>query len=215
MRSIPLDQIHEAARAIETGGLVIVPTRRWYMICADATNEAACRSIFHAKQRPLSKSLVLVSPSADHFERHFVVHHEARKLMEAFWPGDLALLLPWRDEQTSAQYMAVGAPALVTRSSDTLGKLAEVAAVPVAATTVNVSGDAHVDASGPSITIDEVQDFLKLTDVPVSVVLDGGVCPAANHLAIVDCVTPEARLVRAGLVHQRALSAALGRELVG
>ncbi|MYV52341.1 Sua5/YciO/YrdC/YwlC family protein [Streptomyces sp. SID3212] len=215
MRSISLDQLNEAARAVEEGGLVIVPTRRWYMICADATNEAACRSIFDAKQRPLTKSLVLVSPSAEHCERHFVVHHEARKLMEAFWPGDLALLLPWRDEQTSARYTAVGAPALVTRSSDALGRLAAAAAVPVAATTVNVSGDAHVDAPGPSITIDEVQDFLKLTDVPVSVVLDGGVCPVANHLAIVDCVTPEARLVRVGLVHQRALSAALGRELVG
>nr|WSX78548.1 Sua5/YciO/YrdC/YwlC family protein [Streptomyces sp. NBC_00899] len=215
MRSIPLDRINEAARAVEAGGLVIVPTRRWYMICADATNEAACRSIFEAKQRPLTKSLVLVSPSADHCERHFVVHHEAQKLMEAFWPGDLALLLPWRDEQTSARYTAVGAPALVTRSSDALGKLAEAAAVPVAATTVNVSGDAHVDAPGPSITIDEVQSFLKLTEVPVSVVLDGGVCPAADHLAIVDCVTPEARLVRAGLVHERALAAALGRELVG
>jgi L-threonylcarbamoyladenylate synthase len=185
------------------------------MICADATNDVACRSIFDAKQRPLTKSLVLVSPSADHCERHFVVHDEARQLMEAFWPGDLALLLPWRDEQTSTLYTAVGAPALVTRSSDALGKLAEAAAVPVAATTVNVSGDAHLDAPGPSITIDEVQDFLKLTEVPVSVVLDGGVCPAADHLTIVDCVTPEARLVRAGLVHERALSAALARELVG
>lgn len=215
MRSIRLGAIHEAAHALEAGGLVVVPTRRWYMICADATNAAACRSIFEAKQRPLAKSLVLAIPSSDHCERQFLVHHEARLLMDAFWPGDLALLLPWRDEHATARYPSVGAPALVTQSSDALGKLAEMAAVPVAATTVNVSVDAHLDAPGPAITVDEVDAFLKLSNVSVSVVVDGGVCPAANHLTIVDCATPEARLVRAGLVHERAVSAALGREVVG
>jgi tRNA threonylcarbamoyl adenosine modification protein (Sua5/YciO/YrdC/YwlC family) len=194
---------------------VIVPTRRWYMICADATNAAACRSIFEAKQRPLTKSLVLVTPSASACEQHFVVHREARLLMDAFWPGDLALLLPWRDGHAPAHYTSVGAPALVTQASDALGQLAEMAAVPVAATTVNVSGDAHVDAPGPAITVDEVDAFLKLSEIPVSVVVDGGVCPAANHLSIVDCATPESRLVRVGLVHERAISAALGREVVG
>lgn len=215
MRSIPLGQIHEAARALEAGGLVIVPTRRWYMICADATNAAACRGIFDAKKRPLGKSLVLVTPSQNHCEQHFVLHPEARRLMDAFWPGDLALLLPWRDENNAARHTAVGAPALVTQSPDALGQLAEMAAVTVAATTVNLSGDAHTDAPGPAITIEEVHAFLKLSATPVSVVLDGGVCPSANHLTIVDCATTKVRLVRAGLVHERAVSAALGRELTG
>ncbi|GAB3971077.1 hypothetical protein GCM10029978_045580 [Actinoallomurus acanthiterrae] len=47
----------------------------------------------------------------------------------------------------------------------------------------------------------------------VGVIVDGGVCPAANHMTIVDCFTPEARLVRTGLVHQRAISAALDTEI--
>ncbi|WP_344662313.1 hypothetical protein [Catenulispora subtropica] len=41
----------------------------------------------------------------------------------------------------------------------------------------------------------------------VSVVI-GGVCPAANHMTIVDC---SGEIVRAGVVHERAIEAALGR----
>ncbi|MDX6349382.1 MAG: L-threonylcarbamoyladenylate synthase, partial [Streptomyces sp.] len=37
----------------------------------------------------------------------------------------------------------------------------------------------------------------------------------ANHMTIVDCFTPQARLIRTGLVHQRAISAALGRDVRG
>ncbi|MER7667959.1 Sua5/YciO/YrdC/YwlC family protein [Kitasatospora sp. NPDC096128] len=213
MRPIPAEQLIAAARALEAGELVIVPTERWYMICADATNLAACNSIFNGKQRPRAKSLVLVTPSLEECEKQFVIHPEARQLADAFWPGDLAMLLPWQSVDVGAQHPAVGSPALTTNSSGPLGALAAEARTPVAATTVNISGDAGVGAPGPAITVGEVQRFLDSTGVKATVILDGGVSPAANHLTIVDCSTPATRLVRTGLVHQRAISAVLGREV--
>ncbi len=213
MRPIPPEQLNAAARALEAGELVIVPTERWYMICADATNLAACNSIFDGKQRPRAKSLVLVTPSLEECEKQFVIHPEARQLAEAFWPGDLAMLLPWQSVDVGARHPAVGSPALTTNSSGPLGVLATAARTPVTATTVNISGDAGVDAPGPAITVGEVQRFLDSTGVKATVILDGGVSPAANHLTIVDCSTPAARLVRTGLVHQRAISAVLGRQV--
>ncbi|GAB7180435.1 hypothetical protein ATKI12_0266 [Kitasatospora sp. Ki12] len=213
MRPIPPEQLNAAARALEAGELVIVPTERWYMICADATNRAACNSIFDGKQRPRAKSLVLVTPSLEACEKQFVIHPEARQLADAFWPGDLAMLLPWQSAEIGARHPAVGSPALTTNSAGPLGALAAVAGTPVAATTVNISGDAAVDAPGPAITVGEVQGFLDSTGVKASVILDGGVSPAANHLTIVDCSTPAARLVRAGVVHERAISAVLDRHV--
>lgn len=56
---------------------------------------------------------------------------------------------------------------------------------------------------------------INVPGVTASVIVDGGICPAANHLTIVDCFTPQARLIRTGLVHQRAVSAALGRDVRG
>ncbi|GHJ28544.1 hypothetical protein TPA0910_29770 [Streptomyces hygroscopicus subsp. sporocinereus] len=58
----------------------------------------------------------------------------------------------------------------------------------------SVSGDADPDDPGPAITIDQVHAFLAASRVRPDV--------------IVDCFTPEARLVRTRLVHQRAISAA-------
>jgi L-threonylcarbamoyladenylate synthase len=141
----------------------------------------------------------------------FTVNDDAQRLMDASWPGDLALRLPWRDEQTAHQHEPVGTPALVTHAPGPLGHLAQSANVPIAATTVNISGDASLDAPGPAITTTEVNDFLNLTGIAVSVILDGGICPAANHLTIVDCSATDARLDRPGLVHERAIAAALAR----
>lgn len=209
MLPIPSEQIDLAARALEAGELVIVPTSRWYMICADAANASACQRIFEGKQRPPKKSLVLVMPSLAVCEQRFALSSDARQLANAFWPGDLALLLPWRDPEAGAQHPAVGAPALTTIAAGPLGDLANATETSIAATTVNISGEAGTDVPGPAITTGEVDDFLALTGIRPAAVLDGGTCPAANHMTIIDCSADRARLIRAGLVHERAISAAL------
>jgi L-threonylcarbamoyladenylate synthase len=213
MRIIRPEALDIAARAIEAGELVIVPTARWYMICTDASNADASASIFEGKKRPSAKSLAYVAPSLAVCDQHFRLSDEARRLAESFWPGDLALLLPWRSPEAASRHASVGSPALTTIASGVLGELAARAKVPVAATTANISGDAGPDDLGPAITLEEVHTFLAASGLKVSVLVDGGVCPAANHLTIVDCFTPEAKLVRTGLVHQRAVAAALGREI--
>ncbi|KPI17641.1 SUA5/yciO/yrdC domain-containing protein [Actinobacteria bacterium OK074] len=213
MRVVDTQDLDPAVRALEAGELVIVPTRRWYMICADASDEQACASVFQGKKRPRHKSLAYVAPSPAACERYFDLGIEAERLATGLWPGDLALLLPWRNPQNALRHAAVGSPALVTMASGVLRALASAAKVPVAATTANLSGDTGPDDPGPAVTVEEVRTFLAASGLTASVIVDGGVCPAANHMTVVDCFTEEARLVRTGLVHHRAVSAALGREI--
>lgn len=213
MRLIGPEDLDTAVQAIEAGGLAVVPTRRWYMVCADASNARACDDIITGKRRPSGKPLAYVATSTASCEERFILSPDARRLATAFWPGDLALLLPWKNAEDAAQHAAVGSPALVTIAPDILGDLASAVKVPLAATTANISGDAGPNDPGPAITIDQVHAFLAASCLEPDVIIDGGVCPAANHMTIVDCFTPEARLVRTGLVHQRAISAALGTEI--
>ncbi|AZK95027.1 MULTISPECIES: L-threonylcarbamoyladenylate synthase [Streptomyces] len=213
MRTVSPQDLGLAVRAVESGELVVIPTTRWYMICADAGNAQACESIFMGKRRPGAKSLAYVAQSLSACRDRFHLSTEAERLATAFWPGDLALLLPWRDPEEAAKHSAVGSPSLTTVAPGTLGKLAAVSTVPIAATTANISGDASPEDPGPAVTIAEVHRFLTASGLKPSVIVDGGVCPAANHMTIVDCFTPEARLIRTGLVHQRSVSAALGREV--
>jgi L-threonylcarbamoyladenylate synthase len=212
MRVIPQTTLAPAAEALLNGELVIAPTRRWYMICAAAANETACRNIFNGKRRSPAKPLVFIAPSGADHASHFVLTDDALKLADAFWPGDLALMLPWRHPEDAARYPFVGSPALTTRDPGLLGELAATAGIAVAATTANISGDAGPDDRGPAVTLAEVDEFLTESGITVSITVDGGICPAGNHMTIVDCSDAQARLVRSGLVHHRAIAAALGRK---
>jgi L-threonylcarbamoyladenylate synthase len=212
MRVISPTELGPAAQAIRAGQFVIAPTSRWYMICADAANAEACHAIFAGKRRPTAKSLVFIAPRETDYSATFAFSEDAARLASALWPGDLALLLPWRDPGQAARYPAVGSPALVTRPSGVLGALAAAAQIPIAATTANISGDAGPQDRGPAITLAEVEEFLTESSLTAAIAIDGGVCPAANHMTIIDCSREDAILVRAGMVHQRALTAALGRQ---
>lgn len=212
MKIVQSIDIDAAVEALEDGELVIVPTSRWYMICCDATNDRACQRIFKAKQRPPDKSLLLVVPSITVAHQRLQFTRDADALAEAFWPGDLAMIIPWRDPDDGQRLSAVGAcAALVNQDGGVLGELARRAHVLVAATSVNISGDASPADPGPAISLSQVSAFLSTADVEVRVVVDGGICPTANHLTIVDCTGERARIVRPGVIHERAVFAALAK----
>lgn len=210
MKLIQPEEMDVAVQAIEAGELVVVPTHRWYMICANASDADACDRIFSGKRRPTSKSLVYILPTAGTAAELFALTPQAERLATAFWPGDLAMILPWRDPSVGDCHRAVGAAnALVTYAPGVLGELAARCHVPIAATTVNISGDGGQNDPGPAITTAEVSRFIEATGVEVAYCIDGGTCPIANHLTIVDCTTSEGRLIRSGIIHDRAIMAAM------
>lgn len=209
MQLIPPDALDLAARAVENGELVAVPTDRWYMLCADATNPRACQRIFSSKHRPQAKPLVLVLPDQSDPDGWFTLTLSARALASAFWPGHLALILPWRNSAVGQQHASVGTPhALVTKDPGVLGALAAAATVPIAATTASDSNRPPEDP-GPAIAPDGVQRFAERAGLDLAYCIDGGICPQADHLTVIDCTAETPTTVRSGLVHDRAIHTAL------
>jgi L-threonylcarbamoyladenylate synthase len=90
-----------------------------------------------------------------------------------------------------------------------LGELARRGSVPIAATTANISEITGATPAGPAITTAEVERFVADVDIEVAYCVEGGICPLANHLTIVDCTTAETRIVRSGVIHDRAVAAAI------
>jgi L-threonylcarbamoyladenylate synthase len=196
--------------ALDAGELVVLPTRRWYMLCADSGDPAACDRIFNGKRRTRSKPLVLVMPTNSAVTETFVLNDAARRLAEALWPGDLALVLARRDPQDESVCGAVGTPhALVTRDPGVLGELAGLTRRPLATAVVSNSSPGDAPDPGPAITIADVEIFVTASGLSVAFAVDGGICPAARHLTIVDCTGPIPRITRTGEVHERAVTAAL------
>lgn len=89
-----IEKIRIAARLIRAGGLVAFPTETVYGLGADVFNAAAVRRLFVAKKRPLDNPpIVHVCCVKDVYELAERVSVHAKRLMKAFWPGPLTLVL--------------------------------------------------------------------------------------------------------------------------
>jgi L-threonylcarbamoyladenylate synthase len=197
------------AEVIDAGGTVVMPTRRWYMLCADSTDEAACRGVFAGKGRPTAKPLALVMPSNTAVAARFVLSPEARRLAERLWPGDLALLLPWRSAEDTERHPWLGTGnAMVTRDPWLLGDLAARTRNPIATAVVSRSDGEGPAGRDPALSPSAVLAFVSAHGASVDLVVDGGLCPLGIGLTVVDCAA-EPIIVRAGAVHPRAVEAAL------
>ncbi|MEC0334154.1 L-threonylcarbamoyladenylate synthase, partial [Paenibacillus macerans] len=89
------EALAEAAAVLAAGGTVAFPTETVYGLGADARNTKAVEAIFAAKGRPSDNPLIVHIASMSQLEGLVTeVNETARKLMEAFWPGPLTLVLP-------------------------------------------------------------------------------------------------------------------------
>ncbi|MBS0309589.1 MAG: threonylcarbamoyl-AMP synthase [Proteobacteria bacterium] len=94
--SDPLDwhAIRAAARLLEQGALAAFPTETVYGLGADAENPQAVAKIYAAKGRPSSHPVIVhLAPQADIAYWATDIPAETRKLIAAFWPGPLTLIL--------------------------------------------------------------------------------------------------------------------------
>ncbi|MBX5483057.1 MAG: threonylcarbamoyl-AMP synthase [Myxococcaceae bacterium] len=90
----PTDPVDIAVEVLREGGLVALPTETVYGLAADADNELAVRRIFAVKGRPQSHPLIVHLPDASALGAWAAeVPDAAKKLVAAFWPGPLTLVL--------------------------------------------------------------------------------------------------------------------------
>jgi L-threonylcarbamoyladenylate synthase len=179
--------LEQAAEILRRGGLVAMPTETVYGLGANALNAEAVASIFVAKQRPKWDPVIVhvAGPNgAAAMMRDLVreVPETARKLMAAYWPGPLTLLLP-RTEAVP-DVVTAGRPLMGVRmpSHPVAAELIRRAGVPVAAPSANTFGHtspttaAHVlaDLDG---RIDAVVDAGPAEHGLESTVLDPGQNP--------------------------------------
>ncbi|HEX6363186.1 MAG TPA: L-threonylcarbamoyladenylate synthase, partial [Albitalea sp.] len=87
--------VQRAAASLAAGELVAFPTETVYGLGARADDDAAVAKIFQAKGRPADHPLIVHVPDADG-ARMFAarVPPVAVRLVAAFWPGPLTIIVP-------------------------------------------------------------------------------------------------------------------------
>src|SRR5205823_3692025 len=103
-----------AARAIAAGGVIAFPTDTVYGVGVDLWQPDAVACLYALKGRPQEKALpVLMADGAEWTRVACDASEAARRLMRAFWPGALTIVLPRQPDVPDA--VAPLAPTIALR----------------------------------------------------------------------------------------------------
>lgn len=204
------EDIRRAAAILESGGLVAFPTETVYGLGADAENPAAVAKIYAAKGRPANHPLIVhIAPEGDVAYWTSEVPAAAKKLMTAFWPGPLTLILK----------RAAHIPAAVAGGQDSIGLRCP--SHPVAQAVLRAFKQGRGGVAAPSAnkfghvsptTAQHVKDEFR-DDLAIGMILDGGQSEVGIESTILDLSrweTHGAVLLRPGQVSADAIAAVIG-----
>lgn len=195
--------LRKLAAVLARGGLVAVPTETVYGLAADALNARACAEIFRAKGRPHTDPLIVHVASAHEAETLAVVNDAARKVMAAFWPGPLTIVLPKRGVVPDIVTAGGASVAVRCPAHATMRKLMALTRRPLAAPSANPFG--YISPT----TARHVQNGLGER---IRFILDGGASQVGVESTILDLTHPAApRILRSGGISAAQLRRVLGR----
>ena len=202
------ETLERGAQILRAGGLVALPTETVYGLGAHALDAAAVGRIFEAKQRPawdpvivhiadlaMLEGLVCWEGLADGVEAR------ARRLMAAFWPGPLTLLL--RRTEAVPDAVTAGRALVGVRmpAHPVALELIRRAGVPVAAPSANLFG--HTSPT----TAEHVLDDL---DGRIDAVVDAGATGLGVESTVLDCCQSPMVIYRPGAVTAEQIRAVGG-----
>jgi L-threonylcarbamoyladenylate synthase len=197
------DSLAAALSALAAGRLVILPTETVYGLAADASRPDAVAAIFAAKGRPSFNPLIAHVPDAESAGRLAVLDQRARRLAEAFWPGPLTLVAPFRAGAAVCDLARAGLDTVALRvpAHPLAQALLRAFGGPLAAPSANRSG-----RPSPT-TLAHARDE---TGSAAAAALDGGPCAVGLESTVVAFLEGPPRLLRPGAVTREALEALIG-----
>ena len=188
------------AELLRRGELVAFPTETVYGLGANALDSAAVREIFAAKGRPADNPLIVHIWDREQLAQVCHVPPLAEKLMDAFWPGPLTLLMPRRESIPLVVTASLPTVAVRMPSHPVAAALLKACNVPVAAPSANRSGK-------PSPTT--AHHVLEDMDGRIPLILDGGDCEVGVESTVLDISGETPCILRPGGITKAMLETVL------
>ena len=195
-----------AAEILRHGGLVALPTETVYGLGANALDPAAVARIFHAKDRPSWDPVIvhIAGLPADNPMLHSLVAavpDSARRLIDAFWPGPLTLLLPRSSAVPDS--VTAGRPLVGIRmpAHPVAARLIALAGLPVAAPSANRFG--HISPTTAQHVLDDL-------DGRIDAILDAGPTHHGLESTVLDPNSDPMVIYRPGAITAAQIAAVAG-----
>ncbi len=197
------EDIQQAAEIIKEGGLVAFPTETVYGLGADALNPEAVGKVYAAKGRPSDNPMIVhISSKNDLSHLTFEITDDIRKLMDAFWPGPLTMVVPAAPVVPRVTTGGLDTVAVRMPSDPVAAALITSSETPIAAPSANLSGR-------PSPT--SARHVIDDLDGRIDAIIQGGDCQVGIESTVVDMTGAVPAVLRPGIITAERLSQALGK----
>lgn len=191
-----------AAEILKQGGLVAFPTETVYGLGGDALKADAAGKIYNAKGRPSDNPLIVHIAETDSvYQLAADVPEQAKKLMEAFWPGPLTIIFKKKEIVPDTTTGGLDTVAVRMPSHPVALKLIKDSGVYIAAPSANLSG-----RPSPTTAAHVMQDMQGRIDM----ILDGGAVGIGIESTIVDVTGDRPTILRPGFISAQMIKDILG-----
>lgn len=181
------NEIEKLVQILNNDGIISVPTDTVFGICARINSQIAHDKLIVVKNRPIDKSFPVMCANEEQIKRVAIVNEREEKLIKAFMPGPITLVLKKKDILPS--YVTNGKDTIAVRmaTSKTIEKLIMELDSPIFMTSANQSGKKEC------VNLDEIEKNCPLLDgmMEGNVIFDKG-------STIVDCSSDEIKILREG-----------------
>ena len=177
----------ELAKILKRDGVISVPTDTVFGLCARMNSVKAHDNLMLVKNRPDIKPFPVMCADKEQIKSIAIVDKKAEKLIKAFMPGPVTLILKKKPELPA--YVTNGRTTIAIRmaTSKVLKDLIRKTESPIFMSSANQSGD-------PTCTnLDEIEKTCPNLDGMME-----GTVSFGEESTIIDCTLEEIRILRSG-----------------
>jgi L-threonylcarbamoyladenylate synthase len=191
---------------LQLGEVVVIPTETVYGLAADAMNPEAVNKIFHIKGRPRNKALTIHLSDFNMLNDLVLsVPNDAAKLISAFWPGPLTLVLE-KTEKVSSGIAADSKTVGVRMPGHEVAlEIIKATNSPLVVPSANLSGKIN-----PTIAKHCINDLSNKIDL----IVDGGPCQLGIESTVISMIEKPYRILRAGAITKSQIEGVVENVLV-
>ncbi len=195
------DRLKDVAKIARDGGLVAFPTETVYGLGTNAFNEQAVRRLFEVKQRPPDNPVSVLVSDVKQIYQLAEVNDVARKLIKEYFPGPITVVLKSKPDVPIIVTAGTGKVAVRMPDHKIALKIVELANVPLATPSANISGK-------PSPTKAEhvIEDFMGKIDA----IVDGGETGIGIESTVIDTTTEPSKILRLGAIPAEEIEEIIG-----
>jgi L-threonylcarbamoyladenylate synthase len=198
-----IEDLKKAAHILKDGGLVAFPTETVYGIGANALDEVAVSKIYKAKGRPSDNPLIIHIGTLEELNLYAkYVPDYAEQLITAFWPGPLTLIFKKQPIIPSLITGGLETVAIRMPKNPIALKLIQLAGIPIAAPSANISGK-----PSPTRGYHVIDDLLGKVDM----IIDGGSSDIGLESTVLDVSHTIPVILRPGSITKTMLEAVVDR----